>query len=281
MFETLTTVDNTVIKLQEKKLFEVVSRAGKKNVSLLVNSKFQLIIERDSLQFISKSISVFSFAGYLQAAVVGCIKRDQNLRDRFAIYKKLPNITNQKGSIDIFRGIKSSDPLQFNVPHYPVKIVCKADSENLYIKYRLSCVDVFTFIGQLQKCKCPSVFYAINDLNIIRNTTNIELKIGGSNSVYLTNENLDIFLYNLNHWISGQYLIDIQKIKANNNNNNKEKPYYTTRYNRDGLGFNGMPIPMINIHGLSCKLSYIEIAELYFVIKCMANYIAKEGVSNT
>ncbi len=263
-------------------LFKIKTRINGKNVYLFVNSDLKFGIEKENIIFISNIISPFQLGAFILGSLAGQLERNYRLEDKQVEIYENGNKTNAKGHIIIYIGKRSDDLNEFNLHENSIKITCSAVDENnpeksLFINYRLSAVNSFSYLGQLECINKILPYYLFTELKVVKHDDKISIKVGGGQPAYFKNDNIDIFLFALERWLSGQAYIDRNAIKKFNelpeNQRPKNRPYYICRYNREGILFDGKVRPTITVNGLKAKLSYMDTAELYYVIKNMTKNI--------
>lgn len=177
-------------------------------------------------------------------------------------------------------GRRSIDLKQFNFHPYSTRIICNAVNQKnpeqmFFINLRLTTIDTFSLIGQIQQIDIPIPYYLFSELKIVNKDGQISIKIGGGSPAILNKENIKVLLFALNRWLCGQAYSDREAIKkymqlTDEQKEKQNRPYYMTRFNRDNILFDGKIRATLTVNGLKTQMSYMDVAELYFVLKNMS-----------
>ena len=259
-----------------EKLCSIKTRVNGKNTYLFINEELKLGVERENNIFISSTISPFQFIAFCLASLAGQLERNYKLEDKKITVLENGSPVEADGHIIINVGRRSFDLKQFNFHPNSSRIICnavnkKTPEQTLFINLRLTTLDTFSLIGQIQKIDISIPYYLFSELKIVNKDDQISIKIGGGSPAVLQKDNMDVLLFALNRWLCGQSYSDREAIKkymqlSDEQKKKENRPYYITRFNRNNILFDGKTRATLIINGLKTQLSYMDVAELNILI---------------
>lgn len=269
-------------------LFSVDSRYKRDIIHLFVDNELKVGIKNSAGMFISSAISPFQLAAYIYSSLAEQIDKKSIFFDSGAdFYYK--GEWKGKGVVKIYKGRISPVKEKFPLKLTSAKIEGNFFSENeeFNLIFKLTAVKSLEFIGLLLARTKPLPHYFLSEIKLIRKDSGISFKIGAGKPLILPPDDINVLLFALERWISGYCIADEYEIEKFNflpdiEKESRERPYRTTRVNRNGFLFsakinfkefmehnNSILKTNININGFMTQLTFMEIVELYFVLKNM------------
>ena len=127
----------------------------------------------------------------------------------------------------------------------------------------ITAMDIFFIIGKVKEMvRFDRVI--IGGSVFVTNQQGLFIRCGGSEVAEITEDARRLFVHRLARWLSGQFLSE----------NNQERRYSPSFFNMNGVMFTGRKDARLRVHGITATLSYMDVAELYFVL---SNAKAREG----
>jgi hypothetical protein len=254
----------------------------------MILSKEGLTLKRttDGAAFVL-AVSPFRFGAYLLACLVDQVGRDTYLLEKEARLEKNGRSFEKAGLVVIRPTGRQNN--NFPIKTAPSVILCQempqpGKSEDLVkFKIPLFAVDVMEIIARITEHVPAPSRYFLADIVVYNEGQKLLLNVGGSEFAELIEKDRRLLVYQLKRWLSGQFaILDTQPdSEQSEGEERRRRRFFRPSFNRNGIFFNGSQQPRLRVHGITSRLSYIDVAELYLVMSvCRGREISQQDHEN-